>query len=84
MNADRRIVVYRSTFALCVFSTISIASIVGMSVANHRWGGGSTWIDALAAVLGFATLVSISLSVTGNGFRGTKAQAIQYLNSLPD
>lgn len=77
------VIIYRSTFALWFSSMTTWAGIGFISVANHRWGGASTWIDALAVIFGFFALLSMAVSLHKYGsFRGTKEQAIEYLKSL--
>ncbi len=82
MSKEIIVIVYRSTWQKWLQGTLMLGVIAGMSVANHRWGGGSSWIDALAVVLGFISLCSTAMPSRNGSFRGTPKQAIEYIGKL--
>ena len=55
-----KVFVFRSKLADYTSSYAAVALTVFVSIANHRWGGGSTWIDSLAVILFFAVLFGLA------------------------
>jgi hypothetical protein len=78
------VVVFRTRFSDWATSIANLLLIVGVSIANHRWGGGSSWIDALAVVLGFMLLLAITWRKTETNWRGTIDEAIEHLKQMKD
>ena len=79
---EMTVIVFRSTFTDWLLTTWNFVMVTGMAVANHRWGGGSTWIDALAVILMFTSLVAIGFRKHGNSWRGTVSEAIAHLKQI--
>lgn len=63
---------------------IDVAAIAGASVVNHRYGGGSAWIDFFAVAFGFLILLAIGKNLTDASVKkfSKKQDAIDYLNSI--
>ncbi len=76
------VTVVKSTIGAWLAGFCSAATPVAISVVNHRYGGGSTWIDAFAVILAFVTILSLSVLMLGFSFRGTKDDAIKYLEKM--
>lgn len=76
------VIVMRSTFADWLSSIATIGLLTAMSVANHRYGGGSSWLDALAVLLAFWTLMAHAVSKAKTSFRGTKDEAIKHIQTM--
>lgn len=81
-SKELTIIVIRTKFRDWLTSLLNIGVIVGISVANHRWGGGSAFLDALAVVLGFSTLIALTVRKTQSSWRGTVDEAIAHLTTL--
>lgn len=76
------VIVMRSTFTDWLSGIATIVLLTAMSVANHRYGGGSSWLDALAVLLAFSTLMSRAVSKSKTSFRGTKDEAIKHIKEM--
>lgn len=79
-----KVYVFRTKLMDYVSSWGSLAVTIFVSVANHRWGGGSTWIDSLAVILFFLTLFALVSRKEKTSWRGSVDEAIDYLKSIKE
>lgn len=82
MTDKLEIHIYPSRIAKALMGCWQLVVICAVSIANHRYGGGSVFIDALAVFLFFLILwlASTTRPVKGQFF-GTREQAIEFLSS---
>jgi hypothetical protein len=76
------VIVMRNTITDWLSSAVSLGMATAMSVANHRFGGGSTWVDALAVILAFIVILARVANKSKTSFRGTKDEAIEHIRSM--
>ncbi|MEQ8822737.1 MAG: hypothetical protein RIC14_00005 [Filomicrobium sp.] len=81
---ELHVIVFQSNWHDWLSGLTNLAVIAGVSIANHRWGGGSTWIDSLVVILGFAVLVGMVFRKTERSWRGNIDEAIDHLVTLRD